>query len=316
MRRSRFVLTTAALAAAPARAFAQTLVPIRIAVFPGDTSAQAYFSQDQNLFEKNGLDARITEVRNGSAAAAAVVGGSMDIGFSNPLSVAQGFERGVPFTIIAAGAESHAGRSTSSVMVGGKTSSVRSGKDLNGKTVAVGLIGGMPEVAVRLWIDKSGGDSSTVKFVELPYSGMINAVNSGRVAAAALNFAYDPLLGKPNDPVRLLGGAYDAVAPVFISSVWFAMSDWVNKNPDVVRRFVATMKEAAQWGNAHPHETAVILSKHTKEPVAEIEAAPRPIYGTELTPELLQPVIDSSSKYGLLKKAFPARDMIYVAAVK
>jgi NitT/TauT family transport system substrate-binding protein len=311
MRRSTFVLAATAFAAGPSRAFAQALLPIRITVFPGETSAQVYYAKEVGLFTKNGLDATITELRNGAAAAAAVAGGSSDIGFSNGLSLAQGHERGVPFTILAPAALSVAGKGTNAILIVGKTSPIRSGKDLDGKTIAIDAVGGFPQIAVRTWIDKNGGDSSTAKFVELAYSEMIPSVNSGRVDAAAINTAFDPLLGKPNDPVHMLGSAYDAVSPHFASSMWFATTDWAGKNPDAVRRFNLAMKQAAVWGNTHPHESAAIVSEHTKQPVAEIEAANRAIYGTDMTPDLMQPVIDSSAKYGSLKATFPARDLIF-----
>jgi ABC-type nitrate/sulfonate/bicarbonate transport system substrate-binding protein len=228
MRRSTFVLATAAVAAMPSLARAQTLAPIRISVFPGETSAQAYYAKELGLFAKNGLDASITELRNGAASAAAVAGGSTDIGFSNGLSLAQGHERGVPFTILAPAALSVAGKGTNAILVVGKTSPIRTGKDLDG------------------------------------------------------------------------------------TSMWFAMSDWAAKNPDLVRRFDIAMKQAAVWGNTHPNESAVIVADHIKQPVADIEAANRAIYGTDMTPDLLQPVIDASAKYGSLKAAFPARELIFV----
>ena len=313
MRRSTFMLSTAAVAAFPLRAVAQALTPIRIVLFPGETSAQIYYAQELGFFARNGLDASVTEVRNGAAAAAAVAGGASDIGFSNPLSLAQGHDRGVGFTIVAPAAESHAGKGTNAILVVGKTSPIRTGKDLNGKTIAIDVVGGFPQIAVRTWIDKNGGDSSTAKFVEFGYPEMIPGVNTGRIDAAAINTAFDPLLGKPNDPVHMLGSAYDAVAPRFDSSLWFAMSDWASKNADTVRRFQVTMKQAAIWGNSHPHETAVIVAAHIKQSVTDIESANRAIYGTEATPELLQPVIDASAKYGALKAPFPARDLIYTA---
>jgi NitT/TauT family transport system substrate-binding protein len=311
MRRSTFILGTAAVAALPAPGLAQTLTPIRISLFPGETSAQIYYAQELGFFAKNGLDATVTEVRNGAAAAAAVAGGSMDIGFSNPLSLAQGHERGVGFTIVAPAAESRAGKGTNAILVVGKTSPIRTGKDLNGKTIAIDVVGGFPQIAVRTWIDKNGGDSSTAKFIEFSYPEMIPGVNTGRIDAAAINTAFDPLLGKPDDPVHMLGSAYDAVAPRFDSSLWFAMNDWASKNPDIVRRFDLTMRQAAIWGNTHPHESAVIVAKHIKQAVADIEAANRAIYGTDVTPDLLQPVIDASAKYGALKTAFPARELIF-----
>jgi ABC-type nitrate/sulfonate/bicarbonate transport system substrate-binding protein len=315
MRRSTFVRAAAATAAIPSRVFAQSLLPVRFAVLPGEAAAEPYYGSELGFFSRAGIEAQITEVSNG-AAAAAVIGGSLDVGFSNPLSIAQAHERGVPITVLCAAAETHAGKSTNTILAVAKTSAIRSGKDLTGKTIACDGIGGLPTIAIRTWIDKNGGDSSTIKFVELPYSEMISGLNSGRIDAAGINTSYDPLLGKPNDPVRLLGGAYDAIAARFSSSVWFATTDWIAKNPDLARRLAATIKQIAQWANTHPHDSAVIVAEHTKQRLADVESATRVIYGTEMTIDLLQPVIDVGAKYGSLKAPFPARDMISLIALK
>ena len=119
---------------------------------------------------------------------------------------------------------------------------------MNGKTFSIDVLGGLPYVSVRSWIDKNGGDSSTVKFVELAFSEMTQAINSGRVDVSEMNVAYDPLIGKPNDPLHLLGNSYESLGPRYCSSLWFSTSDWVSKNPDAARKFVAVMKQAARVG--------------------------------------------------------------------
>jgi NitT/TauT family transport system substrate-binding protein len=318
MRRSIFVSAAVAATILPVRAFAQTpvLALVRFAVLPGEPASQPYYGKEAGFFAKAGIDGQITEVSNGAAAASAVIGGSLDIGFSNPLSVAQAHERGVPITVLCAAAESHAGQSTNVILSVAKSSPIRSGKDMNGKTVACDGIGGLPTIAIRTWVDKNGGDSGTLKFVELPYAEMIPGLNSGRVDAAAINTSYDPLAGKPNDPLRILGRAYDAIAPRFSSGVWFVTNDWLTKNPDLARRVAATMKQIAQWANTHSHDSAVIVAEHTKQRLADVESATRVSYGTEMTIDLLQPVIDLGAKYGALKTAFPARDMISVVALR
>ena len=295
----------------PNTAEAQTLQPLRIVLFPGETSATAYYAKELGYFAKAGIDAQITEVKNGAAAAAAVAGGSMDVGFSNPLSVAQGHDRGLPFTVVAPAALARTNSPpTNGIIVVAKTSPIRTGKDFNGKTVSVDVLGGLPNVSVRAWIDKNGGDSSTVKFVELAFTEMIAALNSGRVDASEINVAFDPAVGKPNDPLRMIGSSYDAIAPRFVSSLWFSTNEWVKNNPALAKKFVAVMKEAAIWANGHPHESAQLLAPHIKQPPEQIEAATRVAYGLDMTPDLLQPVIDASAKYGLLRAAFPASDMI------
>jgi NitT/TauT family transport system substrate-binding protein len=301
----------AALALAPRIASAQTLAPVHIVLFPGETAATAYYAKEMGYFAKAGIDAQITEVKNGSAAAAAVAGGSMDIGFSNPLSVVQGHDRGLPFTVIFPAALSRSNMPPSNgLIVVAKTSPIKTGKDLNGKTFAVDVLGGLPHVSVRAWIDKNGGDSSTVKFVELAFSEMAASLNSGRVDATEINVAFDPNVGKPNDPLRMLGNSYDAVGSRFCSSVWFSTNDWVKANPVLAKKFVSVMRDSANWANAHGHESAAMLAPHIKLTPEQIEASTRVAYGTDMTPDLIQPVIDVAAKYGLLRAPFSASDMI------
>jgi ABC-type nitrate/sulfonate/bicarbonate transport system substrate-binding protein len=90
----------------------------------------------------------------------------------------------------------------------------------------------------------------------------------------------------------------------------------VSKNPDTVRRFIAVMKNAANWANAHPHESALMLAPHLKQTPADIEGSIRVFYGVDMTPDLVQPVIDVAARYGLLKKDFPASDLVASVALK
>ena len=312
---SAAALAGAAFGAHPAAAQTASSA-LRLVLFPGETSATAYYAQELGLFSRAKIDVDITEVKNGSAAAAAVAGGSIDVGFSNPLSIAQGFERGLPFTIIAPAALSRSDRPPSNgLVIASKTGAIHSAKDLNGKVFSVDVLGGLPHLSVRAWIDKNGGDSSTVHFVELAFSEMLAALGSGRVDASEINVAFDPLVGKPNDPVRLLGNSYDAVGARFCSSVWFSTNDWVTKNPDLAKRFLAVMKEAAVWANAHPHESAVLLAPHIKQTAADIESSTRVAYGIDMSPDLVQPVIDVAAKYGLLKSRYPATDLVSKVAL-
>jgi NitT/TauT family transport system substrate-binding protein len=306
----------AALALAPRIARAQAAQTIRMVIVSGETSATAYYAKELGMFAKAGIEAEITEVTNGPAAAAAVAGGSMDIGASEPTSLIIAHDRGLPFSILAPAALARAGNQSNGFVIAGKTTAVKSGADLTGKIVGLNALGGLPYLSVRAWIDKTGGDSGSVHFLELPFSQMIDAIKSGRIDASEINAAFDPLIGKPDDPVRVIASSYDFVAPRFTSSVWFSTSDWVAKNADLAKRFMTAMRQAAVWANAHPHESAEMLAPHLKQTVAEIEATTRVSYGLDMLPEYIQPVIDLAAKYGSIKTRFAARDVINAVAMK
>lgn len=187
---------------------------------------------------------------------------------------------------------------------------------MTGKTLAIDGLGGLPEFTIRNWIDKNGGDSKSVKFVELTFSQMLPALKAGRVDASEMNSAFDPLIGKPNDTVHLIGSSYAALAPIFLASAWFSTKEWIEKNPDTTKTFMTVMEESAIWTNTHHHESAVLLSPHIKRPAEMIEKAPRVMYGVEMAPEIVQPLINLAAKYVMLKSAFPARDIISALALK
>lgn len=317
----KHVLTLMAAAVAglavPARpARAQTLQKLHLVVIPGETSATAYYANELGMFKAVGLEVDITEVQNGAAAAAAIAGGSIDIGVGEPTSAIIGHSRGLPFSVIAPAAVARIGHQSNGYVVASNTGPIHSGKDLDGKTMGLNGLAGLPYLSVRAWIDKDGGDSSSVKFLEIAFSQMISAINADRIAASEINAAFDPAIGKPNDPVRLIGSSYDAVAPRFCSSVWFSTKDFIAKNPDVTKKFMTAQRQAAAWANAHPHESAVMLAPHLKQTVAQIEGSVRVFYGLDMTPDLIQPVIDIAAKYGSIKTHFNAKDLINPIAIK
>jgi NitT/TauT family transport system substrate-binding protein len=302
--------SSTASAALPMSALARDPSNLTIAAIPSDIAAEAYYAQQLGFFRSAGIDARLTPFTNGPSIAAAVVSGSADVGFSNVISLAIAHLRGLPFTILAPANLHVHGAPTAGILAVKKTSSIQTAKDLDGKVVAVTGLNNIAHIAARLWIDKNGGDSSKVRFIELPFSEMSAAIVAGRVDAAALDAIGDPTAGKPDDPLRRLGSTFDAVSPRFAPSVWFTTKGWVEKHPAEAKSFVAIMQRTATWANAHHRRSAELLTGYTHRTVAQIESVTRTTYGERLTPELIQPDIDAAARYGVVKSAFSAAELI------
>ena len=306
---ARAVLGTAALPCQASAQSAQSIV--KAAWSPTDLSSPGFYARDLGYFKELGIDLRIEPMTSGSAVAAAVASGTIDIGFSNLLALVVAHVKGIPFTMIAAGnlaiSDPHPAIGLLSVK---KTSLIQTAKDLDGKTVAVDSLGSFSVLGVRNWMDKGGADSKTVHFVELPYSAMPAALVSGRVDAACLTYPADPTLGQPGDPLRLVAGVYNVIADRFLFTAWFSTSTWVDAHHDVAKRFADAIARASVWGNSHHAEGAAILAKYVNQTPADINAAPRAIYGTNLSLNLVQPTIDLLARYGVIPAAFPVREMI------
>jgi NitT/TauT family transport system substrate-binding protein len=305
LRGAAAVSGAALLGAAPA-----TRTEITIAAIPSDIAGEAYYADGMGFFGKAGLSAKILGLTNGASISAAVAGGSAAIGYSNVVSLATAHERGLPFTILAPANLHGPDAPTAGLLAVKKSSPIANAKDLRGKVVAVIGLNNIAHLATRLWIDKNGGDSTSVRFIEMPFSEMPAAVNAGRVDAASLDAIADPNLGKPDDTLRVLASTFDAVSSRFAPSVWFSTTNWVSQHEETARAFVAAMRETAKWANTHRAESAKILSAHTRQTVAAIQASTRSTYGERLTPELIQPDIDVAARYGVVKSAFTAAQLV------
>jgi NitT/TauT family transport system substrate-binding protein len=295
-------------------AFAQALAPLNVAAIPSDISGSAYYAEANGYFKKAGMQASFGGFPNGPAIASAVLGGAADVGYSNVISLAIAHTKGLPITILVP-ANLHVHEAPTAGLLAVKSDSpIKTAKDFTGKIVAVSGLNNIADIAMREWIDKNGGDSKSVKSVELPFSAMKAALEAGRVDGAALDGTSDPLLNKAGDTLRLIASTFDAVSPRFAPSVWFSTTDWVNKNPARAKAFVAAMREAGAWANTHHRESAEVLAKYVRNTAAEIDSYTRVTYGDKLPPELIQPNIDVAFKYGVIKAAFPASEIISPAS--
>ncbi|HXP95015.1 MAG TPA: ABC transporter substrate-binding protein [Candidatus Binatia bacterium] len=305
----RLILGVLVLAALPAASFAQSPVTtIRVAVLGyTDASALPLYAQSAGFFKKYGLDAKITPFTGGGAVIAAIAGGSLDVGFSNIVSTAAAIQRGIPIVALVPAALFDEKDRADNLLVKARGSKLRTGADLNGKTVAVTTLSGALQLCASAWIDKNGGDSKTVHFVELPTSEMAAALRAGRVEAAMLA---EPALTQGKGEVEELGDAFAAIAPRWILGVFVASKSWASANPDAAHRFIQAIVETARWANAHRGETAKILGPVSNIDPATFGAMARSTYGGSLNAALLQPPIDVAYKYAQLKAPLDAKQIV------
>jgi NitT/TauT family transport system substrate-binding protein len=155
-------------------------------------------------------------------------------------------------------------------------------------------------------MDQNGGDSSTVKFIEIPFPAMPAALEARRIDAA---FIAEPFLTVALKTGRVLAYGYDSIAKHFLFGAFFTTPQWAQDHPDVVSRFAVAIRETAAWANKNPVKSGEILAKYTKIDPAVIASMTRARFAEQLTPALMQPLIDVSAKYNGFA-SFPAQELL------
>jgi NitT/TauT family transport system substrate-binding protein len=319
MRRQTFIAGTgAALVATPFSgigfALAQELKVLKVGVAEGDDATPTLYAVKAGLFKKFGLDVQVTPMPSGAAALAALSGGAVDIAGSSLLPFLSARNAGLPLTIVAPLAV-YSPESVYAAILVKKDSTYKTGKDLNGKTIASPAIKDLNWVASMAWIDKNGGDSSTCKSIEMPGSVIPAALDEGRVDASTVTtprYIQAVNTGK----VRVLGKAYEAIGSHFLFAAFVSTNDFANKNADIIARFGRAIRDASAYTNTHHDETMPIYAAFAKIDPKDIAGAPRAVSARYVDAKDIQPILDIARHYNILTKPVEAAELLSPSILK
>ena len=287
---------------------------IRVGAGPDDPSAPLIYAQDAGLFKKAGLNVQLLKLGGGAFVAAAVAGGSLEIGKGSTASVVTAVGRGFPFSVIGAIAKTSPAQRDVALVVS-TSASINGAKDLIGKTMADVSLADQSTVATFSWLDQRGVDHHLLQYVEVPASATVAAIEQGRVVGASL---YEPALSAAvsTGKVRILGYPFEAVAPRWAEAVLYGNVEWVQQHAELVKRFVRVTAEAGAYVGAHEDQVAPIVARFSGIDAATLVKVSHPERSVAVSASDIQPILDALAKYKVIPKAFPASDMICACAPK
>lgn len=302
---SFFLFSTLPAAAQPA-----PLETLHVGVIPAEISGCLFYGVDKGYFKDHGLNVDVQLFTNGGAIAAGIASGALDVGITDLVSIVNAHARGLPLVYIAPGLL-HGEKAPTYGIIVAKDSPINVPADFNGKTMAVNGLKNISQLGMMTWVDKNGGDSKSIKFIEMPFPAMPAAIAAGTVTGG---LPPEPALSaaeRAGDRVVLMD--HKAVAPIYMLSGFVTSRVWAESHRPAVKNFRAAIREAALWANAHHDESAPILAAYTKLPLPLIKGMRRGNYATEFSAREIQPVIDAAARYGFIDKTFPMSEIVYEA---
>jgi NitT/TauT family transport system substrate-binding protein len=306
--RGKFItLAISSLAAGlPDRAYAQSSDPIRIGTTLNDSYFEPFYAKDAGFFDRAGLNVTVFPFPNGSGVAAALASNAIDVGITNPIALANAVDHGLPFAFFASAGLYN--RDEVELCVA-SDSSIKSARDLEGKTVGTTALKDSNSLHIVAWVDANGGDSSKVRLVEVPFPAMAPAIIRGTVVAAPIAEPYLSAAMKAGG-IRVLGHPMDVYGKVFMVGGWFSRRDWLAANGALAHRLTNVIYETARWANANPAASGAILSKYSKMDPAVVQTMNRARYGESFGPTFFQSYLDLGYKYKYIGRQFSAAELL------
>ncbi|MEF2975914.1 ABC transporter substrate-binding protein [Subtercola sp. YIM 133946] len=247
-------------AAAPAATASGGLTAITVGVSPSTASAAVYLAQ-QKEFAEQGLAVTTTTIQSGAEAIPQLLNGGLTFALGDAAGTitASSNDIGITATGVATVSPTDASKDYSAIMTANPA--ITSVAGLAGKTVAVNQLKGIAQLTAAAAIDKQGGDSSKVQFVELAFPQMVDALTSGKVDAALI---VEPFLSaaKAKGLTTVIAPQSYSV-PGLPSTIFVASTAYATANPDIVTRFNKAVGEAGARANADTDLARQIAGTYT-----------------------------------------------------
>jgi NitT/TauT family transport system substrate-binding protein len=294
--------------AAVPRAAAAQPTKLRMAGTNSDSFGEPLYAKDAGAFARAGFDIDVSSLNNAGAVAAAIGGGSLELGVGDLISGVNAINAGVPNLLVAGSGLYLSSEGGSIILAVAKDSPIRRPRDLNGKSIGVPTLVGMTTASLRAWLPRNGVDISTVKIVEIPQAATTPALLRGTIDSGLLS---EPFITPNRNEVRDIGRPLDAVGKEFCVSVWYASRNWIEADRDRARRAVNAIYETGRWANTHRAETLAILVRDAHFDGEKLAGMIRTTYATSpLTPALVQPVLNVATQYKIFDHTIDANTLI------
>jgi NitT/TauT family transport system substrate-binding protein len=231
--------------------------------------APVHLGIEKGFFAEEGLDIEIRVAQGGAAGLPQVIGGDVQIGFSNTPSLFSAAAEGLPVEIVAPAGGSPRARAgkedtdQGAVMVKAD-SPIRRYADLAGRTVAVNTLGNVLDVTLNAALEEHGVDPDRVERLEVPFPDMLPALDDGQVDAVFVTPPFGTIA--LSEGYRAVGFPFRDVRPDLVFAGYFVSREWAEDNPAVLERFLAALRQSMLYAASHERETRKAITEFTGLP--------------------------------------------------
>jgi NitT/TauT family transport system substrate-binding protein len=261
--RSIAAVLAASLPSLPGPARAADLPRLHVGAITISDCVPFYAAMQQGYFTANGIDVVTESETGGTLGIPAVVAGAYDIVYSNMPSALLAIAQGIDLHFVAGGNTLNPPDTTGLFVRRGE--GVKTGKDLEGKTLGINDTHSLQWMYARGWIKLTGGDPDKVTYRAVPFPDMADALKNKRVDGIIPSEPFFSM-NRGDPALDLIANPGRAVFPNGRVAAWVVNGDFLTKHPDLLRKFLAGMSRGSQWVNANLNTPAFtqLLVSYTK----------------------------------------------------
>jgi NitT/TauT family transport system substrate-binding protein len=284
-----------------------SLTKVTVAIISADATGQVMYAKDRGFFRRQGLDAEILIVADGTQTIPALLSGQAQFAGFPAAALAILKSNNAPVKAVAGGAVYEPGTATS-VLVAAPGKRITRARDLVGRRVGLDFLNSIAHIGLLRWLQRGGVSRDDVNIATSPFPQLVGPLTRGEIDAAWLPEPYAALAIQRG--ARRFATPFDATCSEdCLVTTWIARA---SVDANLAARFRNAVQAAAVWANQKRNHAASgrILAKYTKVDAKVIAKTARFSYATRLRVRMAQPFLDLYAEYGLIPDSFKAIDLV------
>lgn len=287
-----------------------TTTTLRVGIVPSPLAPPLLLGMKRGYFSEQHLVIDIHYVDAGQAAVSAVAQGSLDIAGVGAEPAIAAASNAVPIRVIAGAQTAGEGAPGASSVYVPASSPIKTFLDLQGKSVGSNALTSTNSICLLAAVDKAGGDSKTVKVVEMPVNSTVQSLQRGQIDGASL---FEPFsLQAHQAGMRNVG---DPCETAFVKDspmgAWITGAQTLQGKKSMIDRFRRALSKASAYANAHMDEAktslADVLKGVTADQALKMNLTP---YHVGLDQAVWDSRVSLDLKYGVIKSKPNLKDLL------
>jgi NitT/TauT family transport system substrate-binding protein len=278
-------------------------VEVRVVTLPIANGLPLDLGIRKGFFAQQGIEIKKTTLQSGNDVVLALANNNGDIGYLGFVPMYIAVTSGIPMTLAAASEVEgiSAADNWQNILVKG-SSSIRTPRDLAGKTIAVNALKGVGEVMIKAAMEKVGVRPDAFRLTALPFPQMRSALNNGQVDAI---WVPEPFLSQALnvDNARIVMAPGPVLSRYWPIGGYAARQAWRNANPELAQRFRTAINRALSYAQGNPAEIRAMLPPGTQN-------VRLPIWSPLVDRSKLQKLAEYTRKYDVITRMPNMRQLV------
>lgn len=267
-------------------------------------------AEGEGYFADEGISVTNQFAGGGAELLPALQAGSMDIVYSNVISVIQAFSQGADFELILDNGQIPDSSPDGYPLLVHTDSDISSWEDLEGASIAVNNLGSLSHLWLLDYMQTLGIDHESVEFLEAPLPTMMDGLLQSQYDAAQ---PIDPFraMALRNDDIEVFDEFMSRANPGMNVAGWLATGAWLEANPNTAAAFVRAMERAREFVQDDEEAKLHYAQEWTDLDAGLLDEVIDAIRNGVLDLPTLQRSIDASAENGLIDDSYDVHEMVW-----